>query len=250
MVKWSLSFSFSTVQPAFLSAGTRTRLAASRRAPGGPRSGDTAPGRDPRRRPARRDQVRCDVRRGVEVLRRGGVHRSGSAPPGGRRVGVGQGDGGARTPPAATPSQFGEPEGRGPWLNRRSGFAAAGNVGTPATTTRAAGGTRRRSIPKGSRPLLTTVKMSRITGSYVDPNRSRVTLGSWADDWLAAKADLSPTTRNRYEGIIATHVRPRWGRVKLSDVTQAEVQRSITGLRLSPGSVRKVHRVLSMVLTR
>jgi len=98
--------------------------------------------------------------------------------------------------------------------------------------------------------FLTTVKMSRITGSYGDPNRSRVILGSWADNWLAAKAHLSPTTRNRYEGIIATHVRPRWGRVKLSDVTHAEVQRSITGLRLSPGSVRKVHRVLSMVLTR
>ena len=37
-------------------------------------------------------------------------------------------------------------------------------------------------------------------------------------------------------------------RVKLSDVTHGEVQRWITGLWLAPGSVRKVHRVLSMVL--
>ena len=38
------------------------------------------------------------------------------------------------------------------------------------------------------------------------------------------------------------------GRVRLSDVTHAEVQRWLTRLDLAPASVRKVHRVLSMVL--
>lgn len=66
--------------------------------------------------------------------------------------------------------------------------------------------------------------------------------------WLDAQADLSPTTRNRYEGIIARHIRPRWGNVQLASVTHAEVQRWLTHLDLAPASVRKVHRVLSMVL--
>jgi integrase len=82
----------------------------------------------------------------------------------------------------------------------------------------------------------------------VDARRASLTVGEWADDWLAAQADLAPTTRNRYAGILSKHVRPRWGRVRLADVTHSEVQRWLTRLDLAPASVRKVHRVLSMVL--
>ena len=48
--------------------------------------------------------------------------------------------------------------------------------------------------------FLTTIKMSKITGSYVDPNRSKVTVGMWADQWLGSKLDLASKTRDRYEG--------------------------------------------------
>ena len=95
---------------------------------------------------------------------------------------------------------------------------------------------------------LTGVEGAKLTGTYVDPTRSRVTLGAWADLWIDAQADLSPTTRNRYEGIIRTHIRPRWAPVRLSDVSHADVQRWVTGLDVAPASVRKVHRVLSMML--
>ncbi|HEY5848670.1 MAG TPA: tyrosine-type recombinase/integrase [Microlunatus sp.] len=96
--------------------------------------------------------------------------------------------------------------------------------------------------------FLVDVESSKQRGAFVDPRRSSLTVGGWADEWLAGQADLSPTTRNRYEGILAKHVQPRWGGVRLADVTHAEVQRWLTGLDLAPASVRKVHRVLSMVL--
>jgi Phage integrase, N-terminal SAM-like domain len=96
--------------------------------------------------------------------------------------------------------------------------------------------------------FLTSVEMSKITGSYVDPNRSKVTVGVLADQWLEAKLGLAPKTRDRYEGIIRAHVRPRWGKVRLSDVTHAEVQRWLARLDLAPATVRKVHRVLSMIM--
>src|SRR5215207_6889864 len=48
--------------------------------------------------------------------------------------------------------------------------------------------------------FLATVSHSKITGSYVDPNRSRVTVGDWADQWLATKLNLAPKTKDRYEG--------------------------------------------------
>jgi integrase len=92
------------------------------------------------------------------------------------------------------------------------------------------------------------VESSKHRGAFVDPRRAGLTVAGWADDWLAAQADLSPTTRDRYAGIISAHIRPRWGNVRLSEVTHAGVQRWVTSLDLAPASVRKVHRVLSMVL--
>jgi integrase len=96
--------------------------------------------------------------------------------------------------------------------------------------------------------FLTTVSHSKITGSYVDPNRSKVTVGVLADQWLEAKLDLTPKTRERYEGIIGKHIRPTWGNSPLAAVRHADVQRWLARLDLAPASVRKVHRVLSMIL--
>jgi len=95
---------------------------------------------------------------------------------------------------------------------------------------------------------LTGVANAKLTGQYVDPARAKVTVGAWAELWLDAQADLAPKTRERYEGIISRHIRPRWGSTQLASVTHAEVQRWLTRLDLAPASVRKVHRVLSMAL--
>jgi integrase len=96
--------------------------------------------------------------------------------------------------------------------------------------------------------FLIDTKHSKRTGSYVNPDRSKMTVGTMADQWLEAKLDLAAKTRDRYDGIIRAHIRPRWGKVRLADVTHAEVQRWLARLDMSPASVRKVHRVLSMVL--
>ena len=96
--------------------------------------------------------------------------------------------------------------------------------------------------------FLVEIEASKQRGSFVDPRRASPTVGDWADDWLAAQADLSPTTHNRYEGIIRTHIRPRWASTRLADVSHADVQRWLTGLDVAPASVRKVHRVVSMML--
>lgn len=101
---------------------------------------------------------------------------------------------------------------------------------------------------KAARDYLTTVEGSKLTGSYIDPSRARVTVGEYSELWLRSQAGLAPTTRERYEGILSRHIKPRWGSVALSAVTHADVQQWVTGLDLAPASVRKTHRVLSMVL--
>jgi integrase len=97
---------------------------------------------------------------------------------------------------------------------------------------------------------LNDVTAAVVTGTYVDPRRGRVTVGEWARTWLDGRADLKPSTRERYEGILRTHVLPRWSDVRLTDVGHADVQAWVTGLTKGsqPASVRKTHRVISMLL--
>lgn len=98
--------------------------------------------------------------------------------------------------------------------------------------------------------FLASVENAKAAGSYVDPTLAQLTVGEWADQWLAGQAHLKPTTLERYEGIVRTHIKPTWGRVRLANVTHAEVQTWVTHLTQdsSAASVQKIHRVLSLIL--
>ena len=115
-----------------------------------------------------------------------------------------------------------------------------------------AGSQRKKSFARkiDAERFLATVESAKLTGTYVDPQLAKVTVGAWADRWLAGQAHLKPSTHQRYDGIIRKHIRPKWGRVRLGAVSHADVQAWITTLSKSqsPASVAKIHRVLSMVL--
>ena len=96
-----------------------------------------------------------------------------------------------------------------------------------------------------------TVEVEKLTGSYVSPSAGRVSTGEWVRRWLADRSDLRPTTAERYAGIVRTHITPRWDSVLLSSLRHADVQHwvgELTSAGLSPASVRKCHRVLSLAL--
>lgn len=96
--------------------------------------------------------------------------------------------------------------------------------------------------------FLTGVESSKITGSFIDPSRSRVTVGAWSRQWLDAQSQLKPSTKARYEGIVLKHVEPRWGTVPLAKVSHADVTSWIASIKLAPASVRHIHRVFSLVM--
>lgn len=89
------------------------------------------------------------------------------------------------------------------------------------------------------------------TGAYVDPDRSRMTTGSLAEQWLAGKVNLKPSTHALYESILSTHVLPRWSDVPLTRVEHGGIQTWVAGMvasGLSPSHVRDIVGVLSGVL--
>ncbi len=90
------------------------------------------------------------------------------------------------------------------------------------------------------------------TGMYVDPGRSRVTVGEWSRRWLDTKVDVKPSTKARYEGLLRVNILPRWGDTRLADVTHEGVAAwvaELSGAGLSAATVRHAHRVLSLALS-
>jgi len=112
---------------------------------------------------------------------------------------------------------------------------------------------RKRSFAKRSDAdrCLTGAEHAKLVGTYVDPDRSRVTVDVWAAQWLAGQVHLKESTRVRYDGLLRRYVLPRWGTVPLAKIGHADVARWVGELSssgLSASSVRHAHRVLSLLL--
>lgn len=90
-----------------------------------------------------------------------------------------------------------------------------------------------------------------VTQTWTSPERGRVSVEVWAQQWLAAQSGLKPSTRYRYESLLRSQVLPRWGSHRLADVTHAEVAAWVADMsaHLAPSTVRQAHRVLALVLT-
>jgi hypothetical protein len=72
--------------------------------------------------------------------------------------------------------------------------------------------------------FLTTVESSKITGTFVDPSRSRVTFSEMASKWTASKVGLKPSRRAVYAAVMGDHVLPRWEKVPLSSIEHEDVR--------------------------
>lgn len=95
------------------------------------------------------------------------------------------------------------------------------------------------------------IESKKLAGTFIDPRRAAITLGEWAPHWLASQGHLKESTRDRYAGIVRHRILPRWSRIKLNEISHAEIQRWISELAVeaSPSAARKAHRVLSLVLS-
>ena len=91
-----------------------------------------------------------------------------------------------------------------------------------------------------------------VTQTWTAPERGRVTVEAWAEQWLAAQTGLKPSTLYRYRSLLRAQLLPRWGQHRLADVTHAEVAAwvaQLVGSGLAPATVRQAHRVLALILT-
>lgn len=71
---------------------------------------------------------------------------------------------------------------------------------------------------------LTAAKADQDRGVWLDPRAGRVTLASFARDWLARRSDLRPTTRAKYAYLLKRHILPTLGTAPLRRLTPSAVR--------------------------
>ncbi len=90
-----------------------------------------------------------------------------------------------------------------------------------------------------------------LRGVYSDPKAGQVTLGSYAEEWLASRVDLRPNTLALYRSVLDTHVLPQLGAKRLANVKPSDVRYAVAAWSqtISASSVRTVFLVLSGIMS-
>ena len=90
-----------------------------------------------------------------------------------------------------------------------------------------------------------------VRGNYVHPQAGRVTVGEWAESWLAGRSHLKPKTLASYQSLLSTRILPTWELVPLSKVGHSDVVAWVAGMRregLSASRTRQAYHVLTSML--
>jgi integrase len=97
-----------------------------------------------------------------------------------------------------------------------------------------------------------TVEVAKMRGEFIAPSAGRITVGPLVEKWIMGReSDLAPSTFDRYQGIVRTHVVPKWGTVPLGSVMHSDIQAWIGELSRAgqeSASIRKIYRVLKQTL--
>src|SRR6266511_2331242 len=89
-------------------------------------------------------------------------------------------------------------------------------------------------------------------GDWIDPALGRLPFGAWVDHWLKTTTHLRPSSRSRMEGILRSHLLPRFGDRALGSISTVDVRGLVSDLTATgsaPATVRKVYSVLRSILT-
>ena len=99
--------------------------------------------------------------------------------------------------------------------------------------------------------FLDNVTASVVRGDYVDPARSRLTVGEWAEPWIAGRAHLKPKSLSSYRSLLRTRVLPRWADVPLKALGHADAVAWVADMRasgLSASRTRQAYHLLTSML--
>ncbi|WP_374761051.1 Arm DNA-binding domain-containing protein, partial [Microbacterium sp. zg.B185] len=85
--------------------------------------------------------------------------------------------------------------------------------------------------------FLARVELNKASGTYLDPSRSRISVGELGPTWLAAKeVALKPSAFAPLEVAWRLRVQPRWGKVPITEISHSDVKGWIAALNAEFGA--------------
>jgi len=95
--------------------------------------------------------------------------------------------------------------------------------------------------------FLVATEADLLRGSYVDPQRAKLTLANYAERWLAAQT-LRPSSRRTYEIYLRTRILPALGTRGLGSITPTDLRSLLRTMQrdLAPITVHHVHGLLAI----
>lgn len=97
-------------------------------------------------------------------------------------------------------------------------------------------------------------KLKVRSGEWTDPQRGKVTLETFAVQWFESLA-VTESTRANYESVYDTHIKPKWGPVRLDRITYSDVKKWAAnlssvrnGAQLSASRQKQTYRILRSIL--
>jgi integrase len=134
--------------------------------------------------------------------------------------------------------------------NRKGTVRYVARYTDPTGRERAKSFTRRADAQK----YLTEIEAAKLNGSYLDPAAGRLTFNQWADQWWqvwSADPDRSPTTLAAADSRLRCHLRPSFGRQRLSEITASSIrqwQYELRGKELEHATVMACRSLLNRIL--
>ena len=98
---------------------------------------------------------------------------------------------------------------------------------------------------------LTLAEARIIRGEWIDPERSAVPFGAYAERWIKERPSLRPRTVELYRWLLRKHLEPQLGPVKLGDLSTAlirEWRSNLLEAGVSQSIAAKAYRLLRAIL--
>jgi integrase len=113
---------------------------------------------------------------------------------------------------------------------------------------------RSRTFPTRTRAVnfKKTIDAELLQGTWVDPERARVTLRKYAHEWLDHRPKpLRPRTRDTYNTLLRLHIEPTLGDIELGKITPSVVRKwhaNLAGRGPSQNTAAKAYRLVHAML--
>lgn len=105
----------------------------------------------------------------------------------------------------------------------------------------------RRDITEWAEKFKNEIEQSLSDGSYIAAERGALDVPGWVQQHLDHRTDIEQSTRNRTQGVINSHIRPRWEGVELGQVGHADVQLWVKDLQATGQAARSIRKIVNIL---